>query len=117
LAQGQELTERKRKKHPYKKKKRKNKKTHLTHTGLLMEGTMAAELSVVCHLAVALPCFEAAVRIADGVSAIPIAATTKNPHLSFLRPSYFIGTGPDSAFSFALCFDLILLHSVQSTPD
>jgi len=27
------------KKHPYKKKKRKNKKTHLTHTGLLMEGT------------------------------------------------------------------------------
>jgi hypothetical protein len=27
------------KKHPYKKKKRKNRKTHLTHTGLLMEGT------------------------------------------------------------------------------
>src|SRR6266576_3290966 len=26
------------KKHPYKKKKRKNRKTHLTHTGLLMEG-------------------------------------------------------------------------------
>jgi hypothetical protein len=25
-------------KHPYKKKKRKNRKTHLTHTGLLMEG-------------------------------------------------------------------------------
>jgi hypothetical protein len=26
------------KKHPYKKKKKKNRKTHLTHTGLLMEG-------------------------------------------------------------------------------
>jgi hypothetical protein len=39
LAQGQELTGRKRRsKHPYRKKKRKNRKTHLTHTGLLMEG-------------------------------------------------------------------------------
>jgi hypothetical protein len=42
LAQGQELTGRKRgreeQKHPYRKKKRKNRKTHLTHTGLLMEG-------------------------------------------------------------------------------
>jgi hypothetical protein len=40
LAQGQELTGRKRrtKKHPNRKKKRKNRKTHLTHTGLLMEG-------------------------------------------------------------------------------
>jgi len=30
--------EEEKKKHPYKKKKRKNRKTHLTHTGLLMEG-------------------------------------------------------------------------------
>jgi hypothetical protein len=28
-------------KHPYRKKKRKNRKTHLTHTGLLMEGVDA----------------------------------------------------------------------------
>jgi len=28
-------------KHPYRKKKRKNRKTHLTHTGLLMEGVIA----------------------------------------------------------------------------
>jgi hypothetical protein len=35
----QELTVRKRRtKHPYRKKKRKNRKTRLTHTGLLMEG-------------------------------------------------------------------------------
>jgi hypothetical protein len=27
-----------------------------------------------------------------------------------------MGTGPDSAFSFALCFALILLHFVRSTP-
>src|SRR2546429_257559 len=59
---------------------------------------------------------EIAVRIADGVYAIPIAAAKQNNHLSFLRPSYFIATGPDSAFSFALCFALILLHFVRSTP-
>src|ERR1700680_4957321 len=29
---------REKQKHPYRKKKRKNRKTHLTHTGLLMEG-------------------------------------------------------------------------------
>src|SRR5258706_15424856 len=38
-------------KHPYKKKKRKNRKTHLTHTGLLMEesrhrGRIASGLSL-----------------------------------------------------------------------
>jgi hypothetical protein len=30
-------------KHPYKKKKRKNRKTHLTHTGLLMEGLVLSQ--------------------------------------------------------------------------
>jgi len=35
---GTHRAEEKNKKHPYKKKKRRNRKTHLTHTGLLMEG-------------------------------------------------------------------------------
>jgi hypothetical protein len=39
---------RKEQKHPYKKKERKNRKIHLTHTGLLMEGIwLAAWLSKV----------------------------------------------------------------------
>jgi hypothetical protein len=40
-------------KHPYKKKKRKSRKTHLTHTGLLMEGP--TEFATTCEVAYRLP--------------------------------------------------------------
>jgi len=38
-------------KHPYKKKKRKNRKTHLTHTGLLMEGLIRRKSRTAFRLA------------------------------------------------------------------
>jgi len=40
---------------------------------------------------------ENTVRIAEGVYAIPMAVIAKNNHLSFLRPSYFIGL-PETLF-------------------
>jgi len=57
---------------------------------------------------------ENAVRIAEGVYMIPMTATARNNHLSFLRLSYFVGASrspfwfnltvsPDSPTYFIYC--------------